>query len=169
MIKLWIWQPYRTIFTTLKRPQSDPKKMVSLAFHSNTKNSTKTMKNEIMWLIPLSMLTRHQSVSLHVRVKLSGVYHWNEISFVFCYHISHILVDEKYVRNNLANNNHPIFHVPIPKTHWKSHKKFTETLDPTSSELVGVVILISFSPLLLFMSHQFQAGTRKRKQQTRVQ
>ena len=50
------------------------------------------MKNEIMWLIPLSMLTRHQSVSLHVRVKLSGVYHWNEISFVFCYHISHILV-----------------------------------------------------------------------------
>ena len=48
-------------------------------------------------------------------------------------------------------------------------KKITETLDPTSSELVGVVILISSPPPLLFMSHHFQVGTRKRKQQTRVE
>ena len=68
------------------------RKWCHLRFTQTQKNSTKTMKNEIMWLIPLSMLTRHQSVSLHVRVKLSGVHHWNEISFVFCYHISHILV-----------------------------------------------------------------------------
>ena len=129
--------------------------------HSNTKKSTKTLKNKIMWLIPLSMLARHQSVFLHVS-NFQGYI----IGMKFHLYFAITSATSWSIKNMTGTiNDHSIFQVP--KAHWK--KKITETLDPTSSELVGIVILISSSPLLLFMSHHFQAGIGKRKQQTRVE